>query len=68
MWKTKTKITALSSFRQYNKNPHQNPSKEELAALTNLSKNKDIAIQKSDKGILLLLLTRTPTFKKWKIF
>ena len=47
--KTKTKETALSSFRQYNKNPQQNLSKEELAALTNLSKNKDIVIQKSDK-------------------
>ena len=48
--KTKTKETALSSFRQYNKNPQQNLSKEELTALTNLSKNKDIVIQKSDKG------------------
>ena len=36
--KTKTKETALSSFRQYNKNPQQNLSKEELTALTNLSK------------------------------
>ena len=34
--KTKTKETALSSFRQYNKNPQQNLSKEELTALTNL--------------------------------
>ena len=40
--KTKTKETALSSFRQYNKNPQQNLSKEELAALTNLSKNKNV--------------------------
>ena len=39
--KTKTKETALLSFRQY---------KEELTALTNLSKNKDIVIQKSDKS------------------
>ena len=35
--KTKTKETALSSFRQYNKKPQQNLSKKELAALTNLS-------------------------------
>ena len=48
--KTKTRETALSSFRQYNKNPQQNLSKEELTALTNLSKNKDIAIQKFDKS------------------
>ena len=32
--KTKTKETALSSFRQYNKSAQQNLSKEELAALT----------------------------------
>ena len=48
--KTKTKETALSSFRQYNKKPQQNLSKEELTTLTNLSKNKDIVIQKSSKG------------------
>ena len=38
----------LSSLRQHN-NPQQNFSKEERAALTSLSKNKDIVIQKSDK-------------------
>ena len=48
--KTKTKKTALYSFRQHNKCPQQNLSKEELAALASLSKNKDIVIQKSDKG------------------
>ena len=32
--KIKTKETALLSFRQYNKNPQQNLSKEELTALT----------------------------------
>ena len=42
--KTKTKEIALLSFKQYNKNPQENLSKEELAALTNLSKNKDIVI------------------------
>ena len=38
--KTKTKETVLSSFRQCNKIPQQNLSKEELAALTNLSKKQ----------------------------
>ena len=66
--KTKTKYTILSSFRQYNKDPQQNLSKEELAALTNLSKNKNIVIQNLTKVIQLLLLTRTPTLKEWKIF
>ena len=47
--KTKTEETALSLLGQYNKNPQQNLSKEEPAALTNLSQNKDIVIKKSDK-------------------
>ena len=33
--KRKTKEKTLSSFRQHNKNPQQNLSKEELADLTN---------------------------------
>ena len=56
--KTKTKETALSSFRQCNKNPQQNLSKEELAALTNLSKNKDIVIQKSDQGNSVVIVDK----------
>ena len=66
--KTKTEETALSLLRQYNKNPQQNLSKEEPAALTNLSQNKDIVIKKSDKVNSLLLLTITPPLKEWKIF
>ena len=61
---TKTKETALSSFRQYNKNPHQNLSKEELAALTNLSKNKDIVIQKSDKGHSVVIVDKDTYIKR----
>ena len=55
--KTKTKQTALSSFRQYNTNPQQNLSKE-LAALASLSKNKDIVIQKSDKGNSVVIVDK----------
>ena len=62
--KTKTKETALSSFRQYNKNPQQNLSKEELAALTNLSKNKDIIIQKSDKGNSVVIVDKDTYIKR----
>ena len=58
--KTKSKETALSSFRQYNKNTQQNLFKEELAALTTLQNLTNV--------FLLLLLTRTPTLKEWKIF
>ena len=56
--KTKTKETTLSSFKQYNKNPQQNLSKEELAALKSLSKNKDITIQKSDKGNSVIIVDK----------
>ena len=59
-----TKETALSSFRQYNKNPQQNLSKEELTALTNLSKNKDIVIQKSDKGNSVAIVDKDTYIKR----
>ena len=53
--KTKTKETALLSFRQY---------KEELTALTNLSKNKDIVIQKSDKGNSVVIVDKDTYIKR----
>ena len=62
--KTKTKETALSLFTQYNKNPQQNLSKEELAALANLSKNKDIVIQKSDKGNSVVIVDKDTYIKR----
>ena len=48
--KTRTKEAALSSYRNYNNNVPQHLSKEEFLALQNVRKNKNIAIQKSDKG------------------
>ena len=48
--KTRTKEVALSSYRNYNNNVPQHLSKEEFLALQNLRKNKNIVIQKSDKG------------------
>ena len=62
--KTKTKETALFSFRQYNKSPQQNLSKEELAALASLSKNKNIVIQKSDKGNSVLIVDKETFIKR----
>ena len=59
-----TKETALLSFRQYNKNPKQNLSKEELAALTNLNKSKDIVIQKSGKGNSVVIVDRSTYIKR----
>ena len=61
--KTKTKETALSSSRQYNKNPQQNLSKEELATL-NLSKNKNIVIQKSEKGNSVVIVDKDIYIKR----
>lgn len=48
--KLKTKKAALFSLRQYHENSQQNVFKDELVASTSLSKNKDIKIQKSEKG------------------
>ena len=62
--KTKTKETALSSFRQYNKSPQQNLSKEELATLASLSKNKDIVIQKSDKSNSVVIVDKETYIKR----
>ena len=59
----KTKETTLLSFRQYNKNPQQNLSKEELTTLINLSK-KDIVIQKSDKGNSVVIVDKETDIKR----
>ena len=48
--KTRTKGACLSSYRNYNNNVPQHLSKEKFLALQNLRKNKNIVIQKSDKG------------------
>ena len=60
---TKIKETALSSFRQCNNNLPQNLSKEELAALTVLSK-KDTVIEKSEKGNSVAITDKEIYFKR----
>ena len=62
--KAKTKEAALSSYRSYNNNVHQNLSKEEFTALQNLSKNKDLIIQKSDKGNSAVIVQRQDYLEK----
>ena len=64
MWRKKTKETALSSFKQYNENSQQSLSKEELIVLTNLSKNKDIVIQRSDKGNSVVTVDKDTYIKR----
>ena len=60
----KTKEAALSSYRSYNNNVPQNLSKEEFTALQNLSKNKDLIIQKSDKGNSVVIVQRQDYLQK----
>ena len=47
--KTRTKVAALSSYRNDSNNVPQHPSKEQFLALQNLHKNKNV-IEKFDKG------------------
>ena len=54
--KTKIKDAAQSSFRFYNANVPQNLSDKELEALDRLSKNKNLVIQKADKGNSMVLV------------
>ena len=62
--KAKTKEAALSSYRSYINNVPQNLSKEEFTALQNLSKNKDLIIQKSDKGNSVVIVQRQDYLEK----
>ena len=48
--KAKPKEAVISSYRSYHNNVLKNLSKEELIDFQNFSKNKDLTIQKSDKG------------------
>ena len=54
--KTKIKDVALSSFHFYNANVPQNLFDEELEALYWLSKNKNLVVQKADKGNSVVLV------------
>lgn len=60
--KSKVLDTAYSSFSFYKrKKPKTNLSKAELNALKSFSQNKDLIIQKSDKGNTYSLLTKILT-------
>ena len=56
--KTRLKDSAFTSFRSYNYNSEINLTKNERLALNNLSNNKNIIIQKSDKGNRVVLLDK----------
>ena len=51
--------SAYTSFKQVSKISEKNLSKEEVKALKNLVKNKDIVIQKGDKSNKIVILNRS---------
>ena len=51
---TKTKEAVLSPYRSYNNNVPQSLSKEEFNSLQNLSKNKNLIIQKSGNSVVIV--------------
>ena len=58
--KSKIKDVGLSSFRLYNKKDHQFPNlpEEKYEAFINLQSNKNIIIQKADKGNSVVVIDR----------
>ena len=62
--KTRIKEVALSTYRNYNNNVPQHLSKEEFLALQNLRKNKNIVIQKSDKGNSVVVIDKADYLDK----
>ena len=62
--KAKAKEAALSSYRSYNNNVPQNLSQEEVIALQNFSKNKDLIIQISDKGNSVVAIVQRQDYLK----
>ena len=58
-FKSKTKDCGLSSFKLYNEKGNiYSLNREEIFALKTLSKIKDLIIQKSDKGNLIVLINK----------
>ena len=64
MGKQKLKKQNFCDSGNIKKKPQQKLSKEELAALTNLSKNKDIKIQKSDIGNSAVIVDKDTYIKR----
>ena len=62
--KVDMKKIAYSSFKKYNFLKELNLCREEYQALKNLSSNKDIVIQKSDKGNSVVIVNRDDYIKK----
>ena len=68
--KSKTKDVGLSSFRLYNKKGHllENLTEDEYETLLNLESNKNIIIQKADKGNSVVVIDRLKCVHKMEEF
>ena len=65
--KTRIKDCVFSSFNSYNENGAPlNLTPEEFAALKSLSKNKNLIIQKSDKGSSIAIIGKSDYFEKMR--
>ena len=62
--KSRLPDSAYTSFKQVSKISEKNLSKEEVKALNNLVRNKDIVIQKADKGNNIVILNRSDYISK----
>ena len=65
--KSRLKDSAFTSFRSYNYNSEINLTKIEQLILNNLSNNKNIIIQKFDKGNNVVLLDKDKYLKETAI-
>ena len=57
--KSRLQDSTYTSFKQVSKISQKNLSKQEIKALNNLIKNKDIVIQKANKGNNVVILNRS---------
>ena len=62
--KSRLRDSAYTSFKQISNISEKNISKEEVKALNNLVKIKDIVIQKADKGNNIVILNRSDYISK----
>ena len=62
--KSRLRDSAYSSFKYVSRISDKNLSREEVKALNNLVKNKDLVIQKADKGNNIGILNRSDYISK----
>ena len=61
--KSRLRNSVYSSFKQASRISDKDLSREEVKALNNLAKNKNLVIQKADKGNNIIILNRSDYFK-----